>query len=67
VKGEGRKVVGGVFFNVVGIERAFPEDYEKAFGACAWLLRMGSDFLGDIFSFLAWRYGPDGMDVQRCV
>lgn len=49
--GEGRKVIGGIFFYVIGIERAFPEDCKKAFGACAWLLRMAAISLVTLFIF----------------
>ena len=58
-------MLAGVFFYVIGIERAFPEDCKKASEACAWLLRMGSYFLGEHIFFLAWRYGTDGMDVSE--
>ena len=38
-------------FNVVGIERAFPEDCKKSLEACAWLLRMAAISLVTLFIF----------------
>lgn len=47
--GEYCRVVGGISFYVIGIERAFPKDCEKASGACAQLFGRAAISLVTIF------------------